>query len=100
MKKTNDILLSLTLIPLTIVATIFITIPIVKSIWNMLVYPTYHVNLESGVIIFVIMTKTIFSHKHDTKETADFYTNCTKVTSFYFTLLFIWAMAKMYTFFI
>lgn len=81
-------------------ATIYITVPIVQSIWNMLVYPNYNIKLASGLIIFVSLIRTIKISTKTTEEKGSPLTVTTTLASFYLSMCFTWCLAKAYTFFI
>lgn len=93
----KDSLLSLCLIPVSFFLMLFVSIPVIKSIWNMLVYPSYPIRLQSGVIIFVILISSLLKFKVEKNDSVKFQDNCIKVISYYFTLLGIWGISWIYS---
>jgi hypothetical protein len=89
----------LALIPIGFLLTLFVLCPIVKSIWNMLVFPYYHVQLHSGAVIFVSLMANFIKFKPADK-TLTFKYFSTKVASFYLSLIMTWGIVYLYKFFI
>lgn len=100
MTKNENTLGLFLFIPFCFALTLFVTLPIVKSIWHMLVYPICHYDAQSGVILFILLANSILrlNYKKDSKETLE--DSIGNVFNFYFALVITWGFAALYTYFI
>lgn len=90
---------NLCLVAVSFFGAIYYVVPIVKSVWDILVYPSYPVKLQSGIILFVIGMSTLIKFKtSDTTKT--FCENLMHMVSYYLTVLFTWVFANFYAYWI
>jgi len=77
MTKNEETLVTILLIPLFMIGTLKIVVPTVQSIWMMLVYPTTHYPLSTGVVLFTSIAAGLLKYKledenQDLKHTISF----------------------------
>ena len=101
MTKAQNTASNLLLMIVTLPGTVYYTVPMIQSIWNMLVYPTYKVLLPSGVVLFCFIVFAIekIGLAKDKTDT-DFKTTSSSVVGFWLSIAVMWCIAKIYTFLI
>lgn len=80
--------------------TIFINVPIIQKIYDLLVFPVYHNHLSAGIVFFGICIHNILFIKFKHEENFDLKNYVSKYLTFELTIFITWGFAKLYSFFI
>jgi hypothetical protein len=83
----------------TFFGTIFITAPIVQSMWKILVFPSYKISLPTGAIVFVFLFSNLIKFKIDEEKKTPLEL-FTFIISFYCMVGILWVMAYFYSYWI
>lgn len=80
---------------------IFFITPVVQSIWVMLVMPYYYIQLETGVVLFILTISSLIKYKYTkSEECSTTFEDLQKSLSYWSTVCMFWLFAKGYTYFL
>jgi hypothetical protein len=96
-----DVVKNIGLMVLAFTATILVQVPVIQSIWDMMVFRYYPHHLATGIILFVLLMKSVWRYRTTpSTESTSPAQNLANLIGFYVTLMIIWATAYLYTLFI